>query len=342
MQTETPSTTLDYVPLEARNLVRWIAVITIAITVSLSITDALLQIFVSGRGDVRAAIITAVLAVSLHLRHLAYAIRGERPPAGTWTLAALAIVSAAGAYFAGDTWVREFGLLAVSIVIVVPGLWGYILAAVVIASPLFIVGTQWFVDAPFGGWYLTFAILWRTVTQIVPLRLLSALRALDSASKELEARALVQVRVRIDGDLRSGVGATLQRIIARGESALGALDADAARAATDLRQLVRESRRGLSDARRVVRHYRSSSLRAELDAATALLEASGATVRVETSDGVVLDIPDSQAHGALRGALAEALLAEPRSGYLLRVMRDDGGRVVVRSLPDDTVAEERR
>jgi hypothetical protein len=91
----------------------------------------------------------------------------------------------------------------------------------------------------------------------------------------------------------------------------------------------------LAEARRVVAGYRVSSVRAELDAATALLEASGATVRVVAANGIPLDAPDTRARAIIRAALTEALRGEPRSSYRVLVSRDDLGRVRVDVASDD-------
>src|SRR5882672_1470100 len=116
------SRSLELAPVAARGIARAIAAIGIVLTISLSISDALEFLpFGAPHGDLRAALLAVSLTIPLHVRHLIYGVRGERPPAGAWTLAALAIVTAAGAFFAGDAWEREFSPLAVSVLIVVPG-----------------------------------------------------------------------------------------------------------------------------------------------------------------------------------------------------------------------------
>src|SRR5262245_3219182 len=45
--------------------------------------------------SVRYAALAAAATIALHLRHVAFGLRDERPPAGMWTLAALAIVNVA-------------------------------------------------------------------------------------------------------------------------------------------------------------------------------------------------------------------------------------------------------
>jgi two-component system sensor histidine kinase DesK len=141
-------------------------------------------------------------------------------------------------------------------------------------SPLALVGTQWYDTGPIsGGVYLAFAITWRTATQFLPLRLMAATSALDVATRELEGRAVVNTRMRIDADLRTGVGQALEQIIAQGEAARANALVDSRSATAALQQLVGDARRALADARRVAAGYRTSSERAELEAALALFHA---------------------------------------------------------------------
>jgi two-component system sensor histidine kinase DesK len=331
-------------------IVRVVAAVAIILTVWLSIADALQLAFscvfadtgatcgpAGKAGHLGALILAITLAIPLHVRHLIYGVRGERPPWGAWTLAALAIVTAVGAFLAGGGgWMRELAPLAVSTLIVVPGFWGVVLASAIAVVPIFVIGAGWYAgDPPLPGIYFTFAVVWRTATQFLPLKLLAALRALDLANHELETRAVVQMRARIDIDLRGSVRQTLERIIARGEVAHAAAQNDSARAVDELRQLVGESRRGLAEARRMVTGYRASSVRAELDVAAALLEASGARVRVVGADDALLDSPDEPARRAIRAAIADALRSEPHSSYCLEVIRDPKGTLDVKVTPDD-------
>jgi len=327
---------IELAPVATSDIVRLIARVLIALTVVLSVIDVWQLDFI-GTGDLRAGLLAAAVTIPLHIRHLMYGVRGERPPAGAWTLAIMAIATFAGTFMGGTVFSREFAPLAVSIFIVVPGAWAFVLAGALMTSSIVIAGPFWYatIATPLPGFYVMFVIIWRTTTQIVPLRLLAVLRALDSANQGLELRAVVQASLRIDSELRRGVGVVLQRILARAETARDMAKTDPTRAIVELRQLACESRGGLAEARRVVAGYRVSSVRAELDAAAALLEASGATVRVVAADGIPFDAPDTQARAVIRAALTEALRAEPRSRYRVLVSRDDAGRLCVCVAGDD-------
>lgn len=321
----------ELAPTLTREVVRAFAASAIGVNIALSIIDVWRLAYLPVLPEaIRAAIIAAVIAIPLHIRHVIYGLRGERPRFGMWTLAALAVINIVAVQLVGSAWIFQFASLAVSILIIVPGIAGVLLATVVVLSPLVLQGVNWFAPPlTLGGIYLMFAITWRATTQFVPLRLMATIRALDLAGRELESRAVVQTRVRIDAELRDGVATALQHIVARGEIARREAQGDSARATAELRELVTDSRRALTNARRVVAGYRGSSVRAELDAAAALLEASGAQVQIDVADGVALDSPDDCARASIRAAVARALRDEPNAIYHVRVTRDRSGAVDV-------------
>jgi two-component system sensor histidine kinase DesK len=321
----------ELAPTLTRDVIRAFAASAIGVNIALAAIDVWRLAYLPMMpGAIRAAITAAAIAIPLHIRHVIYGLRGERPPFGAWTLAMLAIVNAVAVQVVGPLWIYQFASLAVSILIVVPGVTGVVLAAAVVLSPLVLHGTDWFAPPlSFAGVYLTFAITWRAATQFVPLRLMAAIRALDLAGRELESRAVVQARVRIDAELREGVATALENIVARGEVARRAAEVDPTRATAELRDLVSDSRRALTNARRVVAGYRGSSVRAELDAAAALLEASGARVRIDVADGLALDSSDPHARREIRAAIARALRDEPNATYHVHVARDRSGTIEV-------------
>jgi len=258
----------DIAPAMPRGVVRLVAAITIGLNIALSLIDVWrIAYWPLPPDSTRIAAMAAALAIPLHVRHVVFGLRGERPPAGAWTLALLAVIHVVALRLLGQVWIFQLASLAVSVLIVARGAWGIAAAAAILVSPLPLVGAQWYAPGfPPAGLYLVFALTWRTVTQVVPIRLLSAIRALDTASRELEARALVEARVRIDRELRTGVAGALQHIVTVGEGARRVAGNDSSRAAADVRTLTAESRRALAEARRLVARYRGTSSRAEVDA----------------------------------------------------------------------------
>jgi hypothetical protein len=344
MTTDTSNRDLQPQALESTvelGIVRVVVGAAIVLAVCLSIIDSL-QLAVVADADPKnawAGLLATVLSMPLYIRHLIYGARGVQPPRGLLTLAALAILTATGASLAGGVWLRQLAPLAVSCLIVIPGYRGIVLAAVIAIAPLPIAGVGWYDQGPaLSGTYFSLAVVWRTMAQIVPLKLLAALRTLAAANEELRARAVVQTRVRIDAELRSGVGQALQRIIAYGEAAQSTARDDPAHAILELREMVGESRRGFAQARRLVAGYRASSVRAELDAAAALIEASGAEVRLACANVELLDSADEHARKVVRDAVARTLGGEPQLSYRMDVIRNAAGDLVVEISPDQRTA----
>jgi signal transduction histidine kinase len=332
--------TPDLAPTLTPEVVRTVAALAIGMNVALSLIDAWRTRYLPVEPYVpRAAALAIAIAIPLHIRHVIYGLRGLRPPGGVWTLAVLAIVHAIGFSVVGTPWIFQLAGLAVSVLIVVSGIAGLVLAATVALSPLLLVNQNWFAPPLHpGGFYLVFSITWRATTQFVPLMLLAAIRALEIAGRELESRAVVQARVRIDAELQEGVAGALHKIVARGDAVRHSASADPERAIAELGTLVADSRRALTHARRVVAGYRGSSVRAELDAAAALLEATGAKVQIAIADGIALDSPDEHARRAIRSAIGRALRDEPNASYYIQLTRDRSGtiNIAVSSVGDHT------
>ena len=338
-RTEQEARAPELAPALTRDVVRIVAVAAIGVNIALSLIDVWRLVFLPlVPGTIRTAAIAIAIAIPLHIRHVIYGLRGERPPFGGWTLAVLALVNVLAVQLVGPAWMFQFASLVVSILIVIPGAMGILLAAAVVISPVALQGPQWYATSPtLAGFYLAFAILWRSTTQFVPLRLMAAIHALDLAGRELESRAVVQARVRIDAELREGVASALGHIVARGDTARRSVEVDPALATAELRELVSDSRRALTHARRVVAGYRGSSVRAELDAAAALLEASGAHVQIDVADGIPLDSPDEHARRTIRTALSRALRDEPNANYRVHVTRGQAGAIDVAVSASDAV-----
>jgi hypothetical protein len=326
-------------------MTRAVATLAVVITLVFGVSDLWTLRFDAAqwarttRSDFVVVVVCTTLSFALHVWHVVYyAVRSQRPPTAAWTLPALAVAIAAGIWFGGLGWTRQLAILAVSVLIIVPVRWALPCVVVIVLTPLVlmltplvVVHTQWYaIDGQLPGIYFTLAIAWRTATQFVPLHLLAVLRTLDAATHEIEARACISARARIETEVRRRIGPTLRQIVVRGEASRAAVETDPSRALAELHRLVGESRRGLAEARRVAASYRSSSLRADLDAVIALLEASGARVQLLVEDGLSLDATGTvnlEASRSLRTAVAAALGHGPGASYRIRVRRDDAGLV---------------
>src|SRR5262245_6723666 len=120
--------------------------------------------------SVRYAALATAATLALHLRHVVFGLRNERPPAGAWTLSVLAIVNVAAAVLVGRMAAMHFASLAVSVLIVVRGPAAPFFVAAITLSPPLLARTLWdwqvSIDsiAVLPDWYLVLAVAWRTVT----------------------------------------------------------------------------------------------------------------------------------------------------------------------------------
>lgn len=233
-----------------------------------------------------------------HLHHLWAAAHARRPRAGGATLAAMALLYVAGVVVAGPQWYLTGAQLIASALIVLRAPWS------VVASAGVIVGAVWLyvVYEPAGtpGWF-TIALMDRAGATVVLAWFAGALSQLRAARADLAAQAVLRERLRIDDELTGTVGAELRAIAAGAATLRGA---DPGRAERELRVLVDGSRRTLAAARRMIRAYQRVPLRAELDAAVALLAAAGIPTTLTLPRG---ELDSAELAGALRSAIDQLL-----------------------------------
>ncbi len=313
--------------------------ITTAGAIAASASFPLIELTRIGAGDVshvRYAILATTAVLVLHLRHVVFGLRNERPRAASWTLAALALITLGAAILIGRGWALQFAPLAVSTLIVVRGPAAVGLAGLVALAPVFFLQsglplwgatTSALINLPAAN--VVLAIVWRTATLYVPVRLVSAIRQLEATRRELESRAVQRTRSRVEAELRGGLGRALERIISEGESAGAVAHHDPGAASIQVRHLAADARRALAEARRIVAGYRSASLRADLEAATALLQASGARVHLIVDAGISLDAATERSRGAIRPLVLRTLQDEAKTDYTIHVGRDETGDVQV-------------
>jgi two-component system, NarL family, sensor histidine kinase DesK len=258
------------------------------------------------------ALVATACYLPLHLRHVLWAVRGARPPAGRWTLAALAAVVAAAVPVAGVNWLPVFAVVAASAVLVLPWPWSLVVAGVVVVAqaPLAIA-----LDAPLAdaASYYVFTVWLRASALFVPIWLLGAVRQLQATRRLLAADALVRERVRLDDELRRTVGVALESIITRGEQAT---------LAPDVREIVAVSRRALAESRRLISGYQRPTLAAELETAATLLTWAGIRTRIERPAQGLPDTTDPAVRSDLRAATAAVLHDDKARSCVIRVTRD--------------------
>ncbi|GAA4368414.1 hypothetical protein GCM10023088_17330 [Actinomadura verrucosospora] len=288
-------------------------------------------------GGTRAALwsLAATAAyLPLHLRHLWHAARGARPPAGLWTLAAMAVVILGATPLAGATWVRAYVALIVSAVLVLPSRWSYAVSvALVLASaPVGYAMGLALTEAP----WVWFTLMCGSTALLLLVWLAAALIRLQSAREALAQQAVAQERRRIDDDLRSTLGAALAAIAARGERSRELLaQSDQDRLEAEMTRLSEDARATLAEARQRVRGYRRPSLRAELETAAALLSVAGITTRLDLPQGPIQATIGDRPRAALRSTVTR-LLRDRTARACVITVSSRGGRVQLELRTDDS------
>jgi len=276
----------------------------------------------------RWALVATVAYMPFHLRHLAWAANGLRPPAGGWTLLAVAAIVTAALPLAGPHWLPVYAVVVAAAVLVLPWPWSLLAAAAVVLAQAPLAHA---VDSPLpdAGSYYVFTVWLRSSSLFLPVWLLGAVRRLDAARRSLADEAVVAERLRIDGELRATVGGALDAIATRGQRAVGLIERrDAGDVGAELehevRALVDGSRRALAQARQLINGDQQPSLAAELASASALLTAAGISTSVEWPP---VGLPPTAVAGpevreALRAATTAVLTGDTVDACRIRVTGD--------------------
>jgi two-component system sensor histidine kinase DesK len=252
-----------------------------------------------------------------HMHHLWAAAHARQPTAGGATLAAMALIYVAGVVVAGPQWYLTGAQLLASVLIVLRPRWSLPAAAVIVVAAVWLYVV--FEPDATPGWF-TIALLDRAGATLVLAWFAGALHQLRAARAELAAQAVLRERLRIDDELTGTVGAEL-RAIAAGAAALRGARPDLAE--RELRSLVDGARRTLAAVRRMIRAYQRVPLRAELDAAVALLEAAGIPATLTLPRG---ELTSGALAGALRSAVDRLLHDDTVRAAAITLTRD-GGRL---------------
>ncbi|MBO2452831.1 hypothetical protein J4573_37465 [Actinomadura barringtoniae] len=279
------------------------------------------------------SLVATATYLPFHLRHVWHAARGVRPPAGAWTLVAMAAVIIGATPLAGGTWPRAYVALVVSAMLVLPSRLANPLSAVLlIASGLAGrgLGMTW-TDVP----WLWFTVLCGSTAMLMLVWLAAALARLQSAREALAQQAVAQERRRIDDDVHRTLGAALEAIASRGQATCDRLARGERSGLTaDLTRLSEDARETLADARQRVRGYRRPSLRAELETAAALLSAAGVRTRLVLPQGPLPATIDDRPRAALR-AIVTRLLRDHASRTCVIMVSVRDGRVRLELRTDD-------
>jgi two-component system sensor histidine kinase DesK len=245
------------------------------------------------RGDPWVVLPLALAAMALQLRHSFASARGERPDHWPWTFAALVVLCYAPLPYFSWNW----GSMQVLVIASAAMLLSLRLAVVFIAGP--VVGTAiwvWHevivVDGASVWQMLAFESYWTAGLLILggalygTTRLVQVMGELYATRTELAEIAIGRERVRVSRDLHDLLGQSLSAVSLKGDLAIRLLPRDTERARAEIESLTGLARDALHDVREIARDQHTVSLRREVDASAALLDATGiaAWIEVEGDD----------------------------------------------------------
>ncbi|HEV7750993.1 MAG TPA: histidine kinase [Baekduia sp.] len=210
------------------------------------------------------AVAAAAVVMPLHLWHLSYGVRGERPPHSGATLALTAAVHVVALVVIGVSWSFMLAVLATSALVVLRARWSIGVLAACVVTPLVVTWAEPGSGVGFtsSAAYLMYSVLFRAAIQFAMVWLVAAVHQLAVSRTALAADAVLDERARLQLEVR----ASLERHLAglrdagrRARAALGtpgvaqplvALDGvltQANDALQDLRTIVTETRAARSE-----------------------------------------------------------------------------------------------
>jgi two-component system, NarL family, sensor histidine kinase DesK len=117
-------------------LLRFAELAVFVLTVALAAVEVGRIAVTYGGRQLLIATVATVVFLPLHLWHLRYGMRGERPPRSGVTLAAIAIVQLAALALIGPAWTFMLAALATSSLIVLPRPWSWLAVVGCVCAPL--------------------------------------------------------------------------------------------------------------------------------------------------------------------------------------------------------------
>jgi two-component system sensor histidine kinase DesK len=233
---------------------------------------------------------------ALQLRHSLAAARGERARHWPWTFAMLLVLAYLPGRWAGIDWILVSQWFVVASAAMV--LRGRVLVSVAVALPAIGQAMAQGVILSNAGSSNPQAIIWATydvaiimmggVALLGSARLVGVLDQLFAARTELAEREIGRERLRMSRDLHDLLGHSLSAVSLKGDLAIRLLPVDPPAARREIESLTGVARTALRDMRAVARDEHIVTLRAEIDAAAAVLQAAGVEVRVAV---VLPDLP---------------------------------------------------
>jgi len=274
--------------------------------------------------------LTALAIGALHLRHSIALARGYRPVHWQWTFGALCVLVYLPAWWYGVNWSLIAWFVVGSAALLLRGLWRAIAVVAPILGPTATVGYDFatggssaLLTAVWIGYYLTL-ITMGSVALYGSARLIDVLTELYAARTALAELAVGRERLRVSRDLHDLLGQSLSAVSLKGDLAMRLLPTNPAAAQREIEGLTGMARTALRDMRAVARDEHTVSLRAEVDAAAAVLGAAGIEARVELELPTLPDAIEVVLGWAVREGATNILRHSEASTCAITALRRNG------------------
>jgi two-component system sensor histidine kinase DesK len=158
-----------------------------------------IAVIYGGRQLLIAAVATAVF-LPLHVWHLRYGMRGERPPRSGVTLAAIAIVQLAALALIGPAWAFMLAALATSSLIVLPRPWSWLAVVACVCAPLAANLLHPAFTESYGvtAFYLMWSVTYRACLQFTLVWLVAGAHALVASRTVMAHEAAEREHARLE------------------------------------------------------------------------------------------------------------------------------------------------
>lgn len=273
-------------------------------------------------------VVGALIGMSVQLRHSFAVARGTRPRGWplTWFVLCACAYAPIGSF--GLDWSHLQWYVVASSAMLLPRP----LAVVGVLGPMIGTGSAVGLSISNEGSSVPTVIVWVVYYLAVlgmggaalywAARLARLLGELYAARTELAELAVGRERLRVSRDLHDLLGHSLSAVSLKGDLALRLLPTDPAAARAEIAGLTGVARSALRDMRAVARDEHVVSLRAELEAAAAVLDAAGICVGIDVDD--VPPSADAVLAWAVREGATNILRHSTASRCSFTAARQDG------------------
>jgi two-component system sensor histidine kinase DesK len=266
--------------------VRYAERIVIALTVILALVEFDRINVIYGAPDTIVAGLATAIYLPLHVWHLRYGLRGERPPQSGVTLAVIAVVQIAALAYIGPGWSFVLATLATSSLIVLRPRWAFAAFVLCVLLPLPAVlwkpGYTTTFDTNFE--YLMVAVAFRACLQFTLVWLVASAREIGASRELMATEAAEREHDRLEAAMRTVLERSLVRLAAEARRARAeVLEPGVAAALVALDRVLSTATEATDELRQLVAQARAA--RAAGSAADAAIQLAGVEARSRTPIG---------------------------------------------------------